>query len=117
MTRCIRFGLSLLLLGLLPLGSGCQESRSSSSVHVADFRYVKLPDGDREFVGTIVNNGSARYSVVQVDVALYDANGQRTGVQQIEVDDVPPESTRAFRERVRADTSIQRARVDDVWVP
>lgn len=117
MTRRLRFGLTLLLLCLLPLSSGCQESRSSSGVHVTDFRYVKLPNGNREFTGTVVNQGERRYSVVQVEVALYGTDGQRTGMQQIEVDDVPPGSTRAFRTRVKAQTSIRRARVRSVWVP
>ena len=107
-----------LACGMLLVGSGCESPDSAASdLRVADFRYVKLPNGDREFTGTVVNDGSRPYAVVQVEVSLYGKDGARTGIQNIEVDDVSATSHTAFRTRVQAGTSVQRARVRRVMVP
>jgi hypothetical protein len=65
----------------------------------------------------VVNSGGTRYAVVQIEVTLYGPDGSRAGIQKIEVDDVPPRSETPFRTEVRADATIERARVRSVLVP
>lgn len=114
----IRSVLLSVLLSMLLCGVGCGDSPSAApDIEVTDFRYVKLPDGEREFTGTVVNQGSKRYNVVQIDIALYGPDGSRTASQKIEVDDIPPDSNRSFRARVNADATIERARIQSILVP
>ena len=112
----------LVLLGLT-LGSGgllvaCGGSGTAGDdVAVHNFRYERMPNGNRYFTGTLVNKQSARIPIAEIEVALYGANGSRVGTDQIQVEDIPAQDSMAFRSAANIDESVARVRVRSVLVP
>jgi len=112
--------LAILMLSLL-LATACGNSEarvSPKKIDVEEPRLVTVSDtGERSFSGTLINKNKKSITVVQVDVALYDAAGLRVGTTAIEVEDVPGDGKKPFSGVLDTDADVARARVVSVAVP
>lgn len=115
--------LRLLFLGLiLPLGltacgnTDAQQQRLAEQVSVSEFQYARIPDGARIVTGRLHNDSSQRLENVQLRIAFYDADNRHVASISVVVQDVAPESEKAFREPVPADVEAEGARVQSVLV-
>lgn len=114
----IRFrSIALYTLILLLAASGCQNDGSTSSeLEVRDFRYVQLPSGERQVMGTLENSANRAVSSAQVQVSLFNENNERIDKMHITVKDIPASDSVEFKETVNSDFDIAGARVQGIIV-
>jgi hypothetical protein len=115
----LRFPLFIVLLaiGLSACGpSDAQQQHLAEQVTVSEFQYARIPDGSRIVTGTLHNDSRERLDNVQLRVALYDADNRRISTVSVVVQDVAPESEKAFREPVPTDVDAEGARVQSILV-
>ena len=110
--------LVVLSAGLMMAGSGCggDSATPASQLSVEDFRYVQLPDGKRQVMGTLRNEASAPVSAAQVQISLFDANNIRVTSMDVTVQDIPANGTKPFEKPVDVEEDIDGARVRSVLV-
>lgn len=111
------FVLSLLFLGGAGVGCGGEASPRSENIDVRDFRYVEQPNGEREFSAEVHNTGPKDISIAQIEVSLFDETGVEVGTQQIEVQNIPADSSRSFTQALTHSGPVGQARVNSVMVP
>ena len=117
-SRLLGIAALLTALGLGGLLSACGGSDASTEdVEVQNFRYERMPNGNRYFTGTLVNKRSVRIPIAEIEVALYGSNGSRVGTDQIQIEDIPAQDSVSFRSAANIDESIARVRVRSVLVP
>jgi len=117
-SRLLGIAALLTALGLSGLVGACGGSNASTEdVEVQNFRYAKMPNGNRYFTGHLVNKRSSRIPIAEIEVALYGTDGTRVGTEQIQVEDVPAQDSTQFRSAANIDESIARVRVRSVLVP
>ena len=107
-------GLGLLLLAACG-GPDAAEEVEDARVRIEDVRYNQLPGNVRVVSGRVRNTSSEEFDA-QVQVALYDADNQLVTTMSLLVQDVPPDSTRAFRKVLDLKEDVQGARVRSVLV-
>lgn len=107
-------GLGLLLLAACG-GPDAAEEVEDARVRIEDVRYNQLPGNVRVVSGKVRNTSSEEFDA-QVQVALYDADNQLVTTMSLLVQDVPPDSTRAFRKVLDLKEDVQGARVRSVLV-
>ena len=113
----VRFPLFILLLALALTACGnddAQQQRLAEQVSVTEFQYARIPDGTRIVTGRLLNDSSQRLDNVQLRIAFYDADNRHITSISVVVQDVAPESEKAFREPVPADIEAEGARVQSV---
>lgn len=106
----------ILTVILLLLGSGCRNGGGSSNLSVEDFRYVQLPSGERQVMGTVHNPRDRQIASAQVQVSLYDENNVRIDQMQVIVQNIPASGTKSFKATVDVEADIQGARVRGILV-
>lgn len=108
---------ALCIVTLLLVGSGCQNGGSGSTeLSVEDFRYVQLPSGERQVIGTVHNPTEKRIATAQVQVSLFNKDNERIDQMQITVEDIPASGSQKFKETVNAPGAVQGARVRSIIV-
>lgn len=110
----------LLCTFLLGLVAGCGGNggadAESMPVQVENFRYSRLPTGERLLTGELANLTGETIHNAQIQVSLFDADNRRISSVLIDVHDLAPYGRSPFREAVDGDLRIQRARVQRVIV-
>jgi hypothetical protein len=100
---------------------GCTSSDakvSASKLNVINPRLVTIQEtGERSFSATLVNENKRPVSIVQVEVALYDASGARAGTTMIEVENVPADAEKDFRSVIDVNYDVARAKVLSIFTP
>ncbi len=103
---------------LLSMLSGCSSKEPAGTrVTVSDFRYVQLPDGERQFMGRLHNKTKQTIPYAQIDVALYNRSGVQVGRRKIAVEKIPANGSAPFKRSVSTDASVDGARVESVLIP
>lgn len=116
MARTVLLSL-ILALGLSACGpSDAQQRRLAEQVTVSEFQYARIPDGTRIVTGTLHNESRERLDNVQLRIAFYDADNRRISSVSVVVQDVAPESNKAFRKPVSTDADAEGARVQSILV-
>jgi hypothetical protein len=109
------FALALGLLLSACGGSGGGDARAQLAVD--SLRLVQQPSGKRQITGRVVNTGDAPMSVVQLTVSLFDADNVGAGTAQIQVEDVPADSSTFFRHTLDTSADVRGARLKGLMVP
>ncbi len=113
--------ISLSLLGAVMLVAGlsaCESNDAASDdVEVVEPRLVETPNGERSFVGILVNQRSSALSIVQIEVGLYDDDGSRIETMRFDVNDIPAEDSVKFNQVIDSDRPIQQAQVQGILTP
>ncbi len=109
---------SALALGLvLSACGGDGGGGTRAQLAVEGLRLVQQPSGKRQLTGRVVNTGDAAVPVVQLTVSLFDADNVSTGTTQIQVEDVPADSSTFFRHTLDTSADVRGARLKGVLVP
>ena len=107
-------GATVLVAGLL---GACGGSESPTDATVTNPRLVQTLSGQRSFAGTLVNQGTSTIGIAEIEVALYDDEGSRIETMRIQVQDVPPNDSTEFSQRIDSDRPIQQAQVQQILIP
>jgi len=106
-------GVCVLLVGLL----GACGDDTNRNAEVVEPRLVQTPNGERVFAGTLVNQGSSRIGIAEIEIALYGDQGSRIETMRIQVQDIPPQDSVEFNQTVDSDRPIQQAQVQQILIP
>jgi len=104
----------VLLAGVL---GACGGNDGRTDATVTNPRLVQTPNGQRSFAGTLVNQGTSTIGIAEIEVALYDDRGARIETMRIQVQDVPPNDSTEFSQRIDSDRPIHQAQVQQILIP
>lgn len=110
----------LLLLAATALAgvlAACGGDGGARNANVNNPRLVQTESGERIFMGTLVNRGSAPITIAEVEVALYDRDGSRLETMRIQVEDIAAQDSAEFSQTIDSDRPIQQAQVQRVLIP
>ncbi len=110
--------LVILCAVLLTACNASDAKIAASKLNVTNPRLVTVQEtGERSFSATIINENKRPISIVQVEVALYDASGARAGKTMIEVENVPANGKKDFKSVIDVGYDVARAKVSSAYAP
>lgn len=107
----VKMGVIVSLIGVAFVQGGCDvktgEPGKGKDLEVTELRWETGEFGSRFVVGTLKNNTNKRYSYVQVEINLYDKEGNLVGSTLDNVNNLDPHGTWKFKAVVMEEDAVE----------